>query len=76
MNSQEIEVNNVLNSLRPAMEADDGGVQLVHIDNGIVYLKFRGACLLCPSIKSTLGAIRESLQSHLVWVKGVERLIE
>lgn len=72
MNNQEIEVHQILETLRPAMEADGGGVDLVSVQDGIVTVKFKGACLLCPSIGLTMNlAIKKTLMESLPWVKDI-----
>ena len=74
MSKQEFEVKKVLETLRPAMETDGGGVELISVNNGIVSVKFIGACLLCPSIDLTMkfGLIK-TLKEKLPWVKEVIR---
>lgn len=52
-----------LNKIRPALEADGGGVELVEVtDDGIVKVKLTGACGGCPMSQMTLK-------------QGVERVI-
>lgn len=66
------EVVGILNSLRPAMEADGGGVELIKIVNNKVYVRFKGACLFCPSIKLTLKlGLEKTLKENLPWVEEV-----
>lgn len=73
--SREAEVQKVLNTLRPAMEADGGGVELVEIsDMGIIKVRFKGACLLCPSINLTLKfGLIQTLKQNLSWVTDVQK---
>ena len=73
MNTQkEIEVRQVLMTLLPAMEADGGGVELVAIEEDCIKVRFRGACLLCPSINLTMKfGLVKTLQDKLPWVKQV-----
>ena len=74
MTDQEIQVQQVLKTLLPAMEADGGGVELVSIKDNVVTVKFKGACLLCPSIGMTLKyGITKTLQDNLPWVKSVNK---
>ena len=58
-------VEEALNSIRPALQADGGDVSLVDVDeeNGIVKVQLQGACAGCPSAQITL-------------VMGVERAIK
>jgi Fe-S cluster biogenesis protein NfuA len=72
MNAKEIEVNQVLQTLLPAMEADGGGVNLVSVADDVVTVQFRGACLVCPSIAMTMKfGITKTLQEKLPWIKEV-----
>ncbi len=58
-------VEEALNSIRPALQADGGDVALVDLDeeNGVVRVQLQGACSGCPSAQITL-------------VMGVERAIK
>lgn len=77
MTEQEIQVQQVLKTLLPAMEADGGGVELVSVQDGVVNIKFKGACLLCPSIGMTMKfGITKTLQDKLPWVREVLKISE
>lgn len=58
-------VEEALNSIRPALQADGGDVALIDLDEekGIVRVQLQGACAGCPSAQITL-------------VMGVERAIK
>lgn len=58
-------VEEALDGIRPALQADGGNVRLVEADeeNGIVKVALEGACAGCPSAQITL-------------VMGVERAIK
>ena len=48
-------VQNVLNLIRPAVQADGGDVELVDVSSdGVVQIRFHGACHGCPSSTMTL----------------------
>ena len=48
-------VQGVLNLIRPAVQADGGDVELVDVaDDGVVQIRFHGACHGCPSSTMTL----------------------
>jgi len=59
------EVEEALDGIRPALQADGGDVQLIDVDEaaGIVKVQLQGACAGCPSAQITL-------------VMGVERAIK
>jgi Fe-S cluster biogenesis protein NfuA len=48
-------VQNVLNLIRPSIQADGGDIELVKVaDDGVVSIRFHGACHGCPSSTMTL----------------------
>ena len=45
----------VLELIRPSIQADGGDIELVSVDdNGVVSIRFLGACIGCPSSDMTL----------------------
>lgn len=69
------EVSETLNRLRPAMNADGGDVELVCIKDGIVSIRFKGTCLVCPSASLTLSeGIERALKESISWVVRVVRV--
>ncbi len=69
------QANRVLQLLRPAMEADGGGVVLARIEGGRVDVRLKGMCLDCPSAPMTLKhGIERTLKMHLPWVTEVRRV--
>ena len=68
-------VQSVLDTLRPAMRADGGDVELVEIVGGIVRVRLCGTCIACPSKNLTLKlGIERTLRSRLPWVTEVVRV--
>ena len=49
-----LNVENVLDELRPYLMSDGGNVELVEIEGPIVRLRLQGACGSCPSSAMTL----------------------
>ena len=47
-------VEAVLDSIRPALQADGGNIQLVDIEDNVVKVRLQGACGSCPSSIYTL----------------------
>ena len=48
-------VQNVINLIRPAVQADGGDIEIVDVsDDGVVQIRFHGACHGCPSSTMTL----------------------
>lgn len=48
------QVEQVLDRLRPMLQMDDGDVELLGIEEGIVTLRLTGACGGCPMSSMTL----------------------
>ena len=48
-------VQGVINLIRPAVQADGGDIELVDVlSDGVVQIRFHGACHGCPSSTMTL----------------------
>ena len=48
-------VQGVINLIRPAVQADGGDIELVDVNpEGVVQIRFHGACHGCPSSTMTL----------------------
>lgn len=67
-------VQEVLNMLRPYLQADGGDVELIDVTNeGVVQVRLQGACGTCPSSTYTLKmGIEEQLKQY---VPGVTEVI-
>jgi len=66
-------VEEVLNQVRPALQADGGNVELVDVtEDGIVKVKLTGACGSCPMSTMTLKmGIERTLMANIPEVKEV-----
>jgi NifU-like protein len=58
-------IEHVLASIRPAIEADGGIVQLAGTRGDTVILRLGGKCMGCIQSGETLGAIRRALMHTL-----------
>lgn len=68
-------VEAALDQVRPAMEADGGGVDLVSIENGRVLVQLKGMCVHCPSIELTMKfGIERTIREHLPEIREVVRV--
>jgi len=47
-------VEDAIKSLRPALQADGGDIELVDVADGIVKVRLTGACSGCPHAAMTL----------------------
>lgn len=65
-------VEAALAQIRPALLADGGDVQLVDVNEGVVTVRFTGACDGCPMAAMTLRhAIEQILKERVPQVKDV-----
>ncbi len=65
-------VQEVLNKIRPALQADGGDVELVDVKDGIVKVRLKGACGSCPFSTITLQlGIEQVLKREIPEVKKV-----
>jgi len=67
-------VAEVLELIRPSIQADGGDIELVSVDkSGIVSIRFLGACIGCPSSDMTLQhGIEKTLKERIKAVSGVQ----
>jgi Fe-S cluster biogenesis protein NfuA len=70
------QVKEVLETIRPALQADGGDVELVEVTgDGIVKVKLVGACGHCPMSTMTLKmGIERTLKEKIPGVKEVEQV--
>ncbi len=65
-------VEEVLNRIRPALQADGGDVELVEVVDGVVSVRLKGACGGCPMSQMTLKmGIERLLKKEIPEVKSV-----
>jgi len=66
-------VKDVINLIRPAVQADGGDIELVDVTGGgVVHIRFHGACHGCPSSTMTLQmGIERNLRERVPEVTGV-----
>jgi Fe-S cluster biogenesis protein NfuA len=66
-------VQGVINLIRPAVQADGGDIELVDVTHdGVVQIRFHGACHGCPSSTMTLQmGIERNLREKIPEIKQV-----
>ena len=66
-------VQGVINLIRPAVQADGGDIELVDVtSDGVVQIRFHGACHGCPSSTMTLQmGIERNLREKVPEVTSV-----
>ncbi len=72
----EIKVNNVIDQIRPYLEADGGNIAFVSLtDDNIVNVELQGACAGCPMSMMTLkGGVEAAMKKAIPEIKSVEAI--
>ncbi len=68
-------IEEALNNIRPALQADGGDIELVDVDEetGVVKVKLTGACAGCPMSQMTLQmGVERVLKGAVPGVQKVE----
>ena len=66
-------IKEVLERVRPQLQADGGDVEFVKYEDGLVYVKLHGACVGCSYVNVTLyDGIESILLAEVPGVIGVE----
>jgi Fe-S cluster biogenesis protein NfuA len=67
-------VGRVIDLIRPAVQSDGGDLELVDVTpEGLVLIRFHGACVGCPSSSLTLQlGIERNLKAHVPEVRAVQ----
>jgi len=65
-------VEDVLQQIRPSLQADGGDVELVDVVDGVVKVRLTGACGSCPMSQMTLKmGIETTLKEKIADIKEV-----
>ncbi|MFN9176791.1 MAG: NifU family protein [Synechocystis sp.] len=71
-----VNVETVLDELRPYLMADGGNVEVVELDGPIVKVRLQGACGSCPSSTMTLKmGIERKLREMIPEIAEVEQVL-
>lgn len=63
---------NVINMLRPYINADGGDIEFIKYEDKYVYVKFHGACASCGSIDYTIkDVLFNAIKDDVPEVEGV-----
>ena len=66
-------VQEVINKIRPMLQADGGDAEVVDVANGVVKVRLQGACAGCPMSQMTLkNGIERFLKQEIPEVETVE----
>jgi Fe-S cluster biogenesis protein NfuA len=68
-------VQEVLDTIRPALQADGGDIELVDVVDGVVKVRLQGACGHCPMSQMTLkNGVEARLKEQIPEVVAVEEV--
>jgi len=71
----EEKIKEILETIRPALQADGGDVEYIDYNDGIVTVRLKGACGSCPMSMMTLKqGIETRIRSQIPEVRSVEAL--
>ncbi|MBK7213394.1 MAG: NifU family protein [Bacteroidales bacterium] len=72
----EIKVKNVIEQIRPYLQADGGDINFVELTKeNIVNVELQGACGSCPFSRMTLkNGVEEAMRKALPEIKSVEAI--
>ena len=67
-------VENIIDKVRPALQADGGGIELVDVleDDGVVLVNLTGACNGCPMSTMTIkGYVEQTICAEIPEINEV-----
>ncbi len=68
-------IREIIDKIRPMLQADGGDVEFVDFENGVVTVRLQGACAGCAMAQMTLkNGIERLLKQEIPEVKSVERV--
>lgn len=69
----EDQIKQVIEKVRPALQADGGDVEFVALEGDVVKVRLRGACGCCPMATMTLkNGIEVAIKNEVPGVSRVE----
>ena len=68
------QVEEILDKLRPMLEADGGNIELIDVKDGEVFVHLLGACGTCPASTMTLKlGVERALKEA---IPGIKRVVQ
>jgi len=76
MSELETKVKNVIEQIRPYLQADGGDISFVELtSDNVVNVELQGACGSCPFSRMTLkNGVEEAMRKALPEIKSVEAI--
>ena len=66
-------VAQVLDELKPKLQADGGDIELVGLENGVVTVRLKGSCAGCPMSAMTLKmGVEQYLRKNIAEIVRVD----
>ena len=66
-------VEKALDTVRPALERDGGGIELVEVDGSVAKVRLKGACSGCPGAMMTLQAVvQKTVTEQVPEIESIE----
>ncbi len=70
------QVEQALEDIRPALQADGGDIEFVDFVDGVVQVRLQGACAGCPMSQMTLtNGVERHLKNVVPGVESVENVM-
>ena len=65
-------IEKALESIRPALQADGGDIELINVEDGVVKVRLMGACGGCPMSSMTMSqGVEQAVKKAVPEVKKV-----
>lgn len=68
-----LRVQAVIDEVKPFIQSDGGNIELLKVEDNIVYVRLFGACIGCPSSMMTLkGGVEARMREEIPEIEAVE----
>ncbi|HBU07643.1 MAG: hypothetical protein A2Y42_00555 [Omnitrophica WOR_2 bacterium GWB2_45_9] len=65
-------IEKALESIRPALQADGGDIELINVEDGVVKVRLMGACGGCPMSSMTMSqGVEQAVKKAVPEIKKV-----
>ncbi|XMB71522.1 NifU family protein [Mycoplasmatota bacterium WC30] len=70
-----VEIKEVIELIRPYINRDGGDIEFVKFEDGIAFVKLKGACVGCAGFEDTLSElVEDTMLERVPGVIGVEHV--
>ena len=75
--ADELEIQSVLDVLRPSIKMHGGNIEFIRYQDRVVYIRLTGACVGCPASMYTLKmGVEQAIQERVPDVQEVRNIDE